>query len=127
VTSHLPEILARKLSSRLFLKPPVDLEHVAAEIGLTIRTTNSTAYEGIMKRMRGRALGAIAVRGPLTNPRTRFTIAHEIGHYVLGRNDFLVSTCTRRDIRMYVRTKPEREIKANRFAAELLLPAGTNL
>jgi hypothetical protein len=76
-----------------------------------------------MKRRRGRPLGVIGVRAAKANPgRERFTIAHEIGHYVLGRNDFLISRCTRRDIGMHVRERPEREIAANRFAAELLLP-----
>ncbi len=42
---------------------------------------------------------------------------------MLGRNDFLVTTCTRGDVGTYFRKQPERETAANRFAVELLLPA----
>jgi hypothetical protein len=69
-------------------------------------------------------MGTVGVRAGIRNlGRERFTIAHEIGHYVLGCNDTASSTCTWQDIGISIREKPEREIAANRFAAELLLPS----
>lgn len=47
--------------------------------------------------------------------RQRFTVAHEIGHFILGHTDIQYSYC---DLNS---SKPE-EIEANQFAAELLMP-----
>lgn len=46
--------------------------------------------------------------------RQRFTIAHEIGHFLMGH--------TKRDELPDFNTKDPREIEANHFAAELLIP-----
>ena len=47
--------------------------------------------------------------------RQRFTVAHEIGHFILGHTDANYDYCD------FNSSKPE-EIEANQFAAELLMP-----
>ena len=89
-----PEDFARALLSRLEIQQPADLELVASAIGLRIRKVNSTGFEGTMRRMPGRALGIVAVRAGIRGiGRERFTIAHEIGHYVLPGHGTMISVC----------------------------------
>ncbi len=54
-----------------------------------------------------------------THPRTRqrFTIMHELGHYVLGHLGDVPLSRSERECR------PEEEIAADRFAADMLMPA----
>lgn len=119
-----PEDFARALLSRLEIQQPVNLERVASAIRLRIRKVNSTGFDGAMKRLPGRALGIVAVRAAIRGVgRERFTIAHEIGHYVLPGHGTLSSICTAHEITVQIKNNTEEEIAANRFATELLLPA----
>lgn len=54
-----------------------------------------------------------------TEPRTRqrFTIAHELGHFALGHRD------APRDSGNFQASGDFKEVSANRFAAELLMPS----
>jgi hypothetical protein len=119
--SRLPEQLARSLLRKLRIRQPVDLEMVAPAIGLCIRREKSTGFEGALTRIPGRALGVVVVRrGQQGSGRERFTIAHEIGHYLLpGHGSAVCSGMLLRGRR----GGDEQEVAANRFAAELLLPA----
>ena len=58
--------------------------------------------------------------------RQRFTIAHEIGHYLLGKDEDQLHVDRGFDLKLRdltARTGTDAtEIKANRFAAELLMP-----
>lgn len=49
--------------------------------------------------------------------RARFTVAHELGHYVLHRRQGIYFMCQENSKRLAER-------QANRFAAELLMPTG---
>jgi len=51
-------------------------------------------------------------------PRRRFTIAHEIGHLYLHQQNFC---CTATDFELW-RDKRNKEVEANQFAADFLLP-----
>lgn len=51
--------------------------------------------------------------------RQRFTVAHELGHFALQHSDLP------RDRGNFQSSKDSREVAANRFAAELLMPART--
>ncbi|MDQ8184268.1 ImmA/IrrE family metallo-endopeptidase [Pelagicoccus sp. SDUM812002] len=74
--------------------------------------------EGRLIRKNG--IGVInAVPSELYPGKTRFTVAHELGHWELHENtsQFL---CNEEDMRDYGRSPME--IEANHFAAELLMP-----
>lgn len=123
-SSPQPEDFARALLSRLQIQQPVDLERVASAIRLRIRRVNSTGFDGAMKRLPGHASGIVAVRTTIRGiGRERFTIAHEIGHYVLPGHGTLSSICTPHEVTLPIKNNPDEEIAANRFATELLLPA----
>ncbi len=65
------------------------------------------------------ASGGTVVFFDSTQPRTRqrFTILHELGHYVLGHLGDSPLSRSERDC------KPEEEYAADRFAADVLMPA----
>jgi Zn-dependent peptidase ImmA (M78 family) len=52
--------------------------------------------------------------------RTRFSIAHELGHFELHRSTGAMWNCTARDMQTWFNNR--RELEANEFAAELLMP-----
>jgi hypothetical protein len=53
----------------------------------------------------------------------RFTIAHEIGHFVIPYHKDLGNVCDASELGKFGKTLPRAELEANEFAAELLLPA----
>ena len=54
-------------------------------------------------------------------PRKRFSVAHELGHFVLGHGYSVRLACTVGDMRDWS-NQPGHETEANYFAGELLLP-----
>lgn len=52
--------------------------------------------------------------------RKRFTLAHELGHYILHQNKNII-TCTKRDMNDWTGMKSI-ETEANYFASEILMP-----
>lgn len=53
--------------------------------------------------------------------RKRFSIAHELGHFVLGHGHTLQKICSDRDLNIWY--GGGEEVQANIFAAELLMPS----
>jgi Zn-dependent peptidase ImmA (M78 family) len=54
--------------------------------------------------------------------RKRFTVAHEIGHFVMPHHRRLKNVCEEKKIESFDLNLNRPEIEANEFAAELLLP-----
>ena len=65
----------------------------------------------------GRPVIAVNSARPLC--RRRFSIAHEIGHYILGHNSLLFSGSGGEGM---IKRDPKQERAANAFAAEFLMP-----
>lgn len=118
-----PESFARALRERFCLPSVVDLADLAQRIGLEIRDVEAEGFEGALVRAANKPVGIVAVRRDLREPgRRRFTIAHELGHFILpghGANDCV---CKSEDIETLRTGAPVQEVDANRFSAELLLP-----
>lgn len=103
-----------------------DLETLAPQLGLAIKEVDADAYEGVLRRVKGRMLGTIALSRSVTDPgRRRFTLAHELGHYLLPWHADSSSPCRPKDIERWDRSLQTREVEANRFAAEALMPRST--
>lgn len=109
---------------------PVPVEHVAAALGLTVeRGRFGDDISGLLVMHDGR--GIIGVNADHAATRQRFTIAHEIGHFVLHRNAMQVFidhqfftpylAAFRDGTSSTGSDRLERE--ANAYAAELLMPA----
>ncbi len=116
---------ARRLLHSSGVRHPdhIDVEEIARAYGVEIVFGK---LDGAMARvMRFGSKVRIRVSDRITNPGAiRFSIAHELGHLVLGHEipteadveQFLVRACTRH------RGDGDPEVEANAFAAELLMP-----
>ncbi|MDR2407006.1 MAG: ImmA/IrrE family metallo-endopeptidase [Bacteroidales bacterium] len=101
---------------------PVNVLALASEIG--IRVFEEALPEDISGILDLRNMPIIMVNQDHVRNRQRFSIAHEIGHFLLHR-----PTGIHVDKRTYYRNSKSAEglddieIEANRFAAELLMPS----
>jgi len=80
-------MMAAALRAELQIAPKVDLDQLAGQLSLTIVEVESKSFEGALLRSSRAFSGRILVRKGIRElGRRRFTIAHEIGHYILHRN-----------------------------------------
>lgn len=108
---------------------PIPVDRVAARVGLQVeRTSFGDDVSGVLVIEDGR--GVIGVNAAHAPVRQRFTIAHEIGHYILHRDQ--LSVFIDKQMRQYLAAfrdgqsasgEHRREREANGFAAALLMPA----
>lgn len=124
-----PELAARKLLNSMGIeKPPVNLEPIAKRLGIELLKDDlGDELSGVLIK-EGEKLVIFVNAGHHEN-RRRFTIAHEIGHHVLGHPGEMFVDKTLRQKAIVVRRDGRSsegtdidEIQANRFAAELLMP-----
>lgn len=125
-----PEALVKRiLQAEPNLPVPVPIQELCARLGIIgIEDLDSDAFEGGLVTDAKRSEGTILVkRGG--EPRRRFTIAHELGHFLMAHHvpdqpgrflckgaDMLRLTANAGDQRQRM------EVEANRFAALVLLP-----
>lgn len=112
------------LAQRPDWKPPVPLEEFAASVGIEeIKPLTSDGFEGALITDDAKSRGIILFNERSALQRRRFTIGHELGHFLIPahRGD---QQCTPKDMRR-VRHNGERErreAEANSFSAGLLMP-----
>lgn len=109
---------------------PVDLRAVVDEVvnksagndRLSLATELLSEADGAMVRSRvnKNEFAAIVNSGVRNARRRRFTMAHEIGHFVLHRSAYDDFLCTRNMLEDFKTEGIEKE--ANEFAAQLLMP-----
>ena len=96
---------------------PVDVETIVKKMGIEISYAPSNDYSGILiRKSDGRVL--MGINNSENHGRMRFSTAHELGHYLLHKDNVII------DYRSNQRTslKPKKEIIADYFAANLLMP-----
>lgn len=102
---------------------PIDVEKLASSIGATIKRNDfEEGLSGFAFQQSGKKF--IGVNDSESETRQRFTIAHEIGHLLLHKETDLTydqGVVMLRDSHSSDGTDLK-EIQANRFAAELLMP-----
>lgn len=125
--------LARRLAEGLTEKfhqhqPPVAVDRIARELGLRIvHEKLDDGVSGLLISRNGSAI--ICVHKKDSPERQRFTIGHEVGHFVL-RHQFDAGEHVHVDRGNYISQRGPRasegidpkEIEANQFAASLLMP-----
>ena len=112
---------------------PVPIDEWASALDITaIKALETEGFEGGLMMFPDRRSGIILVNGAAGHRRRRFTIGHEVGHFLLpwhtprSGQGFL---CSSKDMAVF-RAKPggdryvEMEAQANRFSAGILMPAG---
>lgn len=115
------EAKASALLSRLnFLSLPISVENIAKCLHITISYDLGDDISGLLISKKDSTV--IGVNPLESMVRQRFTIAHEIGHYILHRDkaDLFVD----KDYIVLKRSgeKSNLELEANAFAASLLMP-----
>jgi Zn-dependent peptidase ImmA (M78 family) len=119
------ELEAKKLlENNAISRPPVPVEELAAALGIDVRySAGNDDVSGALIQSEDSVV--IAVNSAQHENRQRFTIAHEIGHFLLHKgtevhfdDDFRVNY--RREVSSGIATDDEKE--ANWFAAVLLMP-----
>jgi hypothetical protein len=115
---------ARSLLKRLGVNGIPNVLEVAQSLRIKVKEVNLEGCDGVLIRPKGVPRGIIAVRQDIRSTgRKRFTVAHEIGHFVLPRHDEDGAICKSKDIEGWDKNTNERERQADDFAAELLIPA----
>lgn len=112
-----PEI-QRRISS-FQCEAPVKVGAVANSLGLIVKkSTLAASVSGEIRNVNGEYL--IKVNRHDTSERQRFTIAHEIGHYLLHRE--LIGDGIVDDVLYRSGLSNAMEMQANRIAADILMP-----
>lgn len=115
-------LVASALREQLQLAPRVDLEALCGELHLKIVEVPSTSFDGALLRSVSGRVGRILIRQDIREQgRKRFTIGHEIGHFLLHSQDR--QACSSADIESWKSPDASPERAADLFASELLLPS----
>lgn len=97
----------------------INIEAIAQHCGATVVYERLTGCEARILGVGERAIITVNSTGP--RERQRFSAAHELGHWMRDRGKIAFSCTDRALVREWDEDNPER--RANRFAAEILLPA----
>ena len=117
------QIYAKAILDELGVVELVDVREVAAHLKLELNEVEVDGFDGALIRAEGVSFGAIAVRrGILEDGRKNFTIAHEIGHYILPGHEKCDEVCLDTDVGNWSDAGKQLEREADEFAAELLIP-----
>ena len=112
----------RRVLDRFLAEHPVKLGQLAKELGVATRVASlDTGISGQIKREGDSYV--IRVNRYEARERQRFTIAHELSHFLLHRNIIDGSPDGIKDNVLYRSGISEQvEIEANRLAAEIVMP-----
>jgi len=117
---------AQRLLKKYNLHPPINVKQLIETMGITVIEIpfNNPGVSGCIKRSSKNGQPVIIVNKNHMETRKRFTLAHELAHAILhSTNDLHVDT-----EQIYFRDENSqlaediKEIQANQFAAELLMP-----
>lgn len=111
---------------------PVPIEEIATKAGiLDIQPLSSEAFEGMLIADAEKSHGVIFVNQDCRRPRQRFTIGHELGHFLLPwhrhmKDGALKFECITEDMQASRSGKSDArtdwEVQANEFSSEILMP-----
>lgn len=121
-----PEALATCIADNFKgMRVPVSVEEVAHAVGIIeVNGISSSNFEGILVTDGAKTKGTIAYNDGSLLERRRFTIAHEIGHFLIPTHN-ASAQCAKADMSIVksADARKSKEAEANRFAACLLMPA----
>lgn len=106
------------------LEIPVPLERIAEAVGITdIDRVDAEDFEGLLVTNGNKTKGSIAVSASSVAGRQRFTIGHELGHFLIPTHGDSAQ-CAKSDLSVMrsADARRSKEAEANRFAAALLMP-----
>jgi hypothetical protein len=115
--------LAGLLLDRFKISGKPDLEALCCLLGIRIREKAFERFDGVLIRGDDARRGIIGVNSAIQElGRKRFTIAHELGHFIIPYHRQMKTMCETALIESFSARLATRELEANEFATELLLP-----
>lgn len=114
-----PQHYAQAIRRKFQLTGPVDPFQIAVDLEVQVFEEKLDA-DGYLLKGNNQARIILNAGNPYES-RKRFTLAHELGHYVMPHHDQEMFRCLSEDIQSFKSNK-ELEYEANVFASELLLP-----
>lgn len=129
-----PTLIAQAVVKQLdLISGSIPVEQIAYALDIKeIRYERLNSLEGVLLTSPNRSNGSILINSRSSFERQRFTLAHELGHYLniahksAGQAGF---KCAKSDMKVFSDTKKNaisqhqrQELEANRFAIELLAP-----
>jgi len=127
--SKIEKLVQETLSINGISCAPVPVEFIAgnADAKVSYETfDNADDISGMLFRDENKTV--IAINSNHSSKRQRFTIAHELGHFFLHTGDLFVDRVARVNATTHFRNErsslavDKKEIQANNFAANLLMP-----
>ncbi|MGK7651958.1 ImmA/IrrE family metallo-endopeptidase [Roseovarius sp. B08] len=124
-----PDRLAKAIHTQMGdLVLPVPVEDIATALDISeVRTGSFDGFEGMLLTDQARSIGAILANTRGGFRRARFTIAHELGHFLLEHHVLSSEAgfrCRAQDLKetREGRRHQKQETQANQFAIGLLAP-----
>ncbi|MCA6503819.1 MAG: ImmA/IrrE family metallo-endopeptidase [Pseudanabaena sp. M135S2SP2A07QC] len=123
---HIRTTASQLLRSNRIESAPVEVEKIAEYLGIKVQYEyTDDELSGFLLRDLSRNKAIIGVNAKHPDTRKRFTVAHELGHFMLHEHENLHI-----DKRFMIQLRDEKSSKgefedekeANLFAAELLMP-----
>lgn len=119
-----PELIAKEIiKQNLDILLPIPIEEIAKATGITeITYIPNAPFEGALVANAGKTKGIIACKAEVKKERRRFTIGHELGHFLIPSHSNNL-TCATTSISYENRnTFFNKEQQANCFASNILIP-----
>lgn len=102
----------------------VPIEQLAVDVGIEeIKDLGADGFEGALLTDPAKNRGVILTKAGANEGRRRFTIGHELGHFLIPSHKGN-QQCTAADLRQnrLGNAREKQEVEANRFSASLLMP-----
>ena len=100
---------------------PIDLKEIRRKLKIEYQEADYDGFDGLLIVLPDRQM--IGVNSKIVGDgRKSFTCAHELGHYFYDIQDTGAFRCTRDDTGYGKQALDVKEIRANAFASELLMP-----
>tara|TARA_R110002049_G_scaffold295840_1_gene483503 strand:+ start:2130 stop:2978 length:849 start_codon:yes stop_codon:yes gene_type:complete len=126
---HAPKQLARSVHGQLGqISSPVPVEDIARALDVSdVKAQQFDGFEGMLLTDKARSQGVILANTSKGKRRARFTIAHELGHFLMEKHQLSETSgfrCMTGDLResREGRQHLSQETQANQFAIALLAP-----
>jgi len=117
-----PDEILKRLG--IYEPDDIDLELVAFSLNADVKRRHLSDCEGNIIGTDKKAIITISIDASL--PRQRFSLGHELGHWVNDRGKNLTYRCNTNDMRQRTASqhnfRQQKEVRANKFSAELLMP-----
>lgn len=116
------QLVAELLRQNPQLPTPIPVEEIAHAVGIEeITAVPGDKFEGSLICDPAKSRGVILYNSNRRKTRQRFTIAHELGHFLLPWQRQTNFQCSAADLTPG-ENRSDWEVQANEFAAQLLLP-----